>query len=304
MAHKVTAVESCRQMHWRAVVFIVLIVMCWQGSPSAAAEISCNFLHTGEQDFEHMKTNWGKGKTPVPYVTCFGGLLQGTITKGDYNKVATFLRAHHPFVSNFLLASPGGDVDEALKIGRLFRTYLIATTAPDTVDIVADFNGTNDGDVHLASGSTEVCRGENCMCASACALIWLGSVYRSGIVGLHRPKIEGPMFRGLPPAEASTAYRQLLERIVGYLDEMEVPKSIGASMVGTGSGDIVWVKDDGLERPPSIAEWEDASCGTEANFSNVVAGSSAWSQLAVKSFRHADCIRNHLAINRGRLSPP
>jgi hypothetical protein len=125
-------------------------------------------------------------------------------------------------------------------------------------------------------------------------------------VGLHRPKIDDPIFRGLPPAEASTAYRQVLGRIAGYLDEMEVPKSIVASMVATSSGDILWVNDfaDGLEEPPSIAEWEDASCGSDVNLSNADIDTPAGREVAVKGFKHAICARNLRAINRGRLSPP
>jgi hypothetical protein len=51
--------------------------------------------------------------------------LNGQISKGDYEKVATFFKAYHP--DQFVLNSPGGDVEEALKIGRLFRKYLIST---------------------------------------------------------------------------------------------------------------------------------------------------------------------------------
>jgi hypothetical protein len=55
------------------------------------------------------------------------GLLSGDIVKGDYERVATFLDAHRPKM--FALNSHGGDVDEALKIGRLFRKFLILTLA-------------------------------------------------------------------------------------------------------------------------------------------------------------------------------
>lgn len=56
----------------------------------------------------------------------------------------------------------------------------------------------------------------------------------------------------------------MLESVTRYLDEMEAPKPMIDAMVATGSAEIRWVEGDkdGLERPPSIAEWEDASCGT------------------------------------------
>jgi hypothetical protein len=46
----------------------------------------------------------------------------------DYEKVATFLDARRPKM--FALKSNGGDVDEALKIGCLFRKFLILTLVP------------------------------------------------------------------------------------------------------------------------------------------------------------------------------
>jgi hypothetical protein len=61
----------------------------------------------------------------------------------------------------------------------------------------------------------------------------------------------------------------MLDRVVGYLNEMEVPRSIVELMVATSSSDIRWVNPDlteGLDRPPSIAEWVDASCGRDDHF--------------------------------------
>src|SRR5215472_2142471 len=118
---------------------------------------------------------------------------------------------------------------------------------------------------HLTSvDSRDLCRGQNCTCMSACALIWFGGIERGGMVGLHRPYIVGPVFKGLSPADASTTYRRLLDGVAAYLNEMEVPTSIVELMVATGSDDIRWVQafDDqlDLDRPPSIAEWSDASC--------------------------------------------
>lgn len=182
------------------------------------------------------------------------------ISKGDYEKVLAFLRTNRS-VTDFNLISPGGDVNEALKIGRLFRKYLFSTTAPRRL---------SGDDTYLAFPR---CSGPNCgTCASACALIWFGGVDREGSVGLHRPRIDDPMFSGLPPADASTAYRQVLNRIVVYLDEMEVPKSVIESMVATSSGDIRWVEavDDRLDQPPSIAEWAKASCGLEDAYTEAI----------------------------------
>jgi hypothetical protein len=175
------------------------------------------------------------------------GSLHGEIVKGDYEKIEQILRLKKP--STFHLYSPGGDVNEALKIGRLFRQYLIYTDAVG-------------GNYFTQTQRFECGQNWDC-CASACALIWFGGAERTGSVGLHRPYTNDPSFRDFPPVEASTKYRQILNDVVDYLNEMEAPKSIIETVVNTSSGEIRWVDAvlDGLDRSPSVAEWVDATCG-------------------------------------------
>jgi hypothetical protein len=117
-------------------------------------------------------------------------------------------------------------------------------------------------------GDEKECEIDHCLhrnCASACALIWFGAVDRYGSVGLHRPRTTDPYFRALDPSDGAATYRKALDSIQAYLEEMEVPKRVIELMTATGSADIKWVdtyKDDfkDLERPPSLAEWEDAVC--------------------------------------------
>jgi hypothetical protein len=213
-------------------------------------------------------------------------LLRGEIVKGDYQRVRSFMANYGP--TDFTLVSPGGDVDEALKIGRLFRKHLVLAEAPYRKA---------DGSIWIYGlDRMAPCRGQNCTCASACALIWFGAVEREGIVGLHRPYIDDPMFAGLAPAEASIRYRQMLDSVVSYLSEMEVPKSIIESMTATGSGDIRWLDmiDEGLHRPPSIAEWVGASCGRsdawmEAYRRNQLLSDQQWEALQRAHARRNEC---------------
>ena len=170
--------------------------------------------------------------------------------KGDYEKVAAIYRANHKVLGRFALQSPGGDVEEAMKIGRLFRRYLIGAEAPlGQVFTVARCNSN-----------------EECFCASACALIWYGAVERIGQVGLHRPRTMDPRFKTMAPADASVAYKRMLDEISRYLEEMEAPREAIDAMVATSSSEIRWMGASGLanelERSPSIAEWTDASCGS------------------------------------------
>lgn len=178
-----------------------------------------------------------------PKATCELALLNGEIRVGDYEKVRAFVSANSSTLMNFGLNSPGGSVEEALKIGRFFRKYLLEATT--------------------LSDPAPTCKNSNCACVSACALIWFGAVSRGGTVGVHRYTFANDAFRRLSAPDASSEYRQGWANILAYLTEMEVPNSVIEAMTSTSSNDIRWVSafDPGLDHPPSIAEWVDASCG-------------------------------------------
>jgi hypothetical protein len=229
------------------------------GTPAQTAQVSCLQYseHAGSltPEQEAALAPFGSGWESV---ACVEGLLHGPIAAGDFEKVVSLLRASHPWLVGFSLISPGGSVDEAMRIGRLFRQYTIKAYAPLRLF---------DGRFELPGphGRGLLCvGGSECICASACAIIWFGAVGRGGAVGLHRPHIDDPAFRAVRPAEASVAYRRMLDSVRKYLDEMEVPKQMIESMVATGSAEIRWAdaEEDNVTRPPSIAEWEDASCGS------------------------------------------
>jgi hypothetical protein len=69
-------------------------------------------------------------------------------------------------------------------------------------------------------------------------LIWFGAPERNGSVGLHRPHTDDEAFKKLPPEEAATAYRRMLDHIASYSAEMEIPRDIIDAMVRTGSSEI------------------------------------------------------------------
>jgi len=277
----------------RTIAIFACMILCWTSVPAAAAKISCTG-RLGSFTQEQAKKQWPSGRMPVANVTCAEGYLTGDISKGDYEKVVTLLRANEPFLSKFVLNSPGGDVDEALKIGRLFREHLIQTWAA-----IASNDDAGPTFFSPTSGNP-LCSGQHCTCASACALIFLGGVDRTGTVGLHRPQIIDPTFRGLSPTDASTVYRQMLGRIAAYLDEMEVPKTIAESMIATDSSDIHWVDatNDGLDRPPSIAEWEDASCGPRPTLSSEMQAGTNTSTNFAEALEHYLCQTHLLSSHR------
>jgi hypothetical protein len=289
-------------------------------TPSYSAEIGCATVWgrsvpdvTPEKLDQIYRSRFPSGRRPILGRSCFSGFLRGTIVQGDDQKLLQFYRANHPVLSNFLLISPGGNVGAAINIGRLFRKYLIMAYAP--VEVSPGVRERPWGD---ANGKiVDWCSGQSCVCASACALIWFGAVEREGEVGLHRPTTEDPTFRALPPAEASNIYRKILSSVTDYLDEMETPRPMIDAMVSTSSSEIRRVDaDDGVRRPPSIAEWEDTSCGSFTSEER-----SAFYKLAVKDHRSSQeqlflkllneklqkdgsCRTSLLDAQRDRLAPP
>jgi hypothetical protein len=235
--------------------------------PAVAAQLDCLMIdyqdpNTHEKFYittaplpirEQIETPANGESKPVSG-KCVDALLRGEIISGDYEKIRKALRDSWPYLAEIRLNSPGGSVLEALNIGRLLRKYLITTTA-----YVPSWEKQPDQAVPQYT--------QDLVCASACALIWFGGVERMGHVGLHRPRIDDPDFANRPPDEATALYRRVLSEIEGYLVEMEIPRPTIDIMLATSSADVRWVdaKTDGLSRPPSYAEWEDASCRENAN---------------------------------------
>jgi hypothetical protein len=186
-------------------VGIIAATLLFAAQRTLAAEINC--LATWSQLYPNarpevvLKPLFPSGRYPQSS-TCRRILLRGKIEIGDSQKFATFLNAHHPFVDKLYLWSPGGNVNEAILIGRLVRAALLATHAPDEFATqsgsgeLSEFRSLNDTRVY--------CRGLDCHCASACFLIWAAGWDRSGnALGIHRPSIQSIEFGNLTPDKAS-----------------------------------------------------------------------------------------------------
>jgi hypothetical protein len=184
----------------------------------------------------HFLKFWPLGYRPS-VESCYVSILAGKIEKGDYERFRAFVGEHYKAMWAVHLLSPGGDVGEALKIGRLLRKYLFHVVAPFMIEKNVFF-----APGHPPSLDSALCKGPSCICASSCALIWFGAIERRGVVGLHRPKITDSQFATLPPDRASKHYRDVLQKISQYLEEMEAPRSLIEAMVSTGSSDIRWVE--------------------------------------------------------------
>jgi hypothetical protein len=101
----------------------LLLIACFLGllcgSRAYAAEMYC--LQSLEYDND---PHWN-GKT------CGEIHIQGEIVAGDYQRFRSLLRFAEPWAFRVTLNSPGGNVAEALAIGRLIRQRLLAASAPN-----------------------------------------------------------------------------------------------------------------------------------------------------------------------------
>ena len=134
--------------------------------------------------------------------------LVGPIVAGDFERFKAALRKAPDDLATINLRLPGGNVIEALQIGRLIRPLYLDTGAPLSPQAgpYAKHN--------CSSDHASVRQKGMCLCASACFLIWAGGMTPFGDhVYLHRIPFDKEYYGSLSPAEADVKYEQGL-RIV------------------------------------------------------------------------------------------
>ena len=167
--------------------------------------------------------------------------LVGTIVKGDTEKLRNVIRAQRSGLASIILDSPGGDVEEAIRMADLIKPlFVIVVVAPGK------------------------------FCASACFFVWLAGNPRNaqsreytqllakqkkpqtyGVVGLHRP------YRA-NIGDVENDQNQLMKRIQGYLEQQMLSRRLIDLMMSRPSNDIYWLTradfDELGEYSPQIEE--------------------------------------------------
>jgi hypothetical protein len=173
-----------------------------------------------------------------------GLLLRGEIVPGDYEYLLEVIRRDQDRFwrsTGFVLASPGGDIQEALKIARLIKgTY-------STVF------------VGKATGP----------CVSACFFIFSAATRREAstrTLGIHRPYIHPRRLLSMSAHEAETLQRNALWQARSYLEDQDVPTSLIDKMFQQASTEIYWLSRDEIQeqlgrRPPWYEQFLIARCG-------------------------------------------
>jgi len=142
-----------------------------------------------------------------------GVLIQGIIQKGDYFKLIAFVR--HPtnygrFARTVFLDSPGGDLDETLKIAHLLEKSHAAT--------------------HVV---------REARCYSACFILWMSGVSRNvsagATLGVHRINVK---VGGETVDPSSERFSSIARRVENYLAALGTPRTILDKMNATSSADM------------------------------------------------------------------
>lgn len=180
-------------------------------------------------------------------------VITGEITPGDYERLLDFIE-QDPVrfrASPILLASPGGDLVEAMKIARLIKS---------TYQFVF---------VNGAKGS----------CASACFFIYVSAIERGATnraLGIHRPYFAPENFARKRLAEAEEMQQRLLKEARTFLEDREVPQYLIEEMFSRASDEVYWLDTADIDRIGERAHWYDQilvdRCGLnkelEAGFAN------------------------------------
>jgi hypothetical protein len=228
--------------------------------------------------------------------------MKGDIAKGDAEKfesVMQELNRNGLRVARLALLSRGGNVSDAIKIGRAVRKYIIFTSAPPELEFLLPppenfesmttdelfafakaaskikfkyFETTTLNDVRISSSRRAVdltnssdkslIYDPDAMCASACALIAVAGLHRSGTVGVHHMYVED---REIDFNDLNSVLGNGADEVQGYLAELRIPMSFWDRMNSTPSNEMTWIdfgREDGVDNyDPFLQEYLHGKCG-------------------------------------------
>jgi hypothetical protein len=146
-------------------------------------------------------------------------LVQGDFSfNEDYSGLRSLIQSNHPIAVVF--NSPGGNPSKAMELGRLIRAMNLATIQPRAYE-----------------------------CASACALAFLGGVWRyadPGAIGVHQSSfVPGT---SISSDAAVSSIQQLTADIVTYMVQMGVDPSLLQVALSYNSDDIRYLSKSEMER--------------------------------------------------------
>jgi hypothetical protein len=194
-------------------------------------------------------------------------VIEGKIVAGDYDKFRNFLGNKSNFdkiSGGVFLASSGGNVAEAMRIGRLIRTLRLSTDAPSGPPA-----GNAKFGESLISANNLVNPKANYLCTSACFFVYVSGIYRNmnwvGRLGVHRPIQLGGNARRLSGDEALKANWFVRETIKNYLKDMDVPDKYVDLVFSVPPNGMRWITQNEFDSDlrgfiPELKDWVGAKC--------------------------------------------
>ncbi len=199
-------------------------------------------------------------------------IVEGKIEAGDYDKLRSIYGERGqsefslglPEVYVLTLASPGGDLAEAMKIGRLVRALKLITNVPSRIGLHSKMGMANEHKLKNPQA--------NHMCASACFFIFVAGVKRTDdawsgdpILGVHRPYLSDSDLRMLSGDQAIASTDRLRTAVENYLKEMGVPAKYAGMMFSVPKDEVQWIgaadfKSDLEGIIPELKDWLAARC--------------------------------------------
>jgi hypothetical protein len=197
-------------------------------------------------------------------------VLEGKIEAGDFDKVRSFLgnKANFERINGGVFAaSPGGNLVEAIKIGRLIRALRLSTEAPSGPPTEARrFSQPVIAPNNLVNPRI------NYQCSSACFFIYVSGVYRSlgwvGRLGIHRPTQLESETNKLDVEQATNLAWRVRGFVKKYLDDMNVPDKYVDLMYSVPPNEVRWISQSEFESDiegfvPDAKRWLSSKCNLQ-----------------------------------------
>lgn len=192
------------------------------------------------------------------YATSKAIIIEGEIRTGAYEQFKQIIENETGLITRVYLNSPGGNAEEAMKIGRLIRALNLETHAPQLIK-------PKNKDKAICGG--EIKNKVICTCESACFLIFVAGSYRIGnVLGTHRIYYDHAFLKMLTANEAKNKTQELKTQTISYLKEMGVTTEVIEKTIATSSHDMSFLDEAIIQKHlngyiSELDEWITAKCG-------------------------------------------
>ena len=183
--------------------------------------------------------------------------IEGTIVPGDFDTFVRIVRENQGHISGVYCFSAGGNLYEAMKIGRAMRALELSSQAPMRDEA---------GRPSCSLGLSKPHDPKNCTCASAGFFVHIAATHRGGtFLAAHRPYFEKGTFSQLSLSDAHRALDGLQQSVREYMTEMGVPVHIQYEVLNTEPDHVLILNEAAIKTNlwgdlPYIREWMQDKC--------------------------------------------